>query len=113
MKIRHLRIVRFFCNHLDNGLDSAKLRKFPLDVLEVSLTGPQRAATGLGSSSSNGIRIAKAEGIGISSIGVASVDEVLRLLSTDLRGEVLGVAHLIDTGRMNNANFTVDAYSLY
>ena len=102
-----------FFIYLDNSLDSAKLREVPLDVLEVSLTGPQRAATGLGSSSSNGIRIAKAKGIGVSSIGVSSIGvssihTVLGLLSADLRGEVLGVANLIDTGTINYIDFTIE-----
>ena len=97
-----------FFIYLDNSLDSAKLREVPLDVLEVGLTGPQRAATGLGSSSSNGIRIAKAKGIGVSSIGVSSIHTVLGLLSADLRGEVLRVANLIDTGTINYIEFTIE-----
>jgi hypothetical protein len=80
---------------LDDSLDTTKLREVPLDVLKVGFTSSQRATTLLGSS--NGIRIAKAKGVGVSTISVSGIEKVLGLLSTDLRGEVLGIADLIDT----------------
>jgi hypothetical protein len=76
-------------NYLDNSLDTSKLGKSPLNVLEVDLSSSEGAATGLGS---NDIGVAKAAAI---EVGESSVDIVL--LGTDLRSEVLRVTNFIDT----------------
>ena len=75
----------------DNSMGQSQGRQIPADVLEIGLTGPQRAATLMGSS--NGVRVAQAQA---QAIGVSSEEAVLGLLSADLRGEVLGIADIID-----------------
>ena len=82
---------------LNNSLDSSELREGPLHVLEVDLTGSQRAATMRAGSNTKGD----------SEEGESTVGEMFGLGSADLRGEVLGVANLINTKTENRNNSKV------